>query len=184
MKWMSSIGSACVSRSRSPRDSAFEVFHDEVHQVGVFRHTEVRNADRIGMANLGSGLRLAPETLDGFFILAELGVQHLDGKRRPNLDVDGAIDLPHAAFTDFFLDAVLAVNEQRNETLAVHRAKGHIVFIFLPTCRTLFHCGLPGCLGVRHLCLKAVVRPGLIVGNPTPNVKPLCEPVFTRCLTN
>jgi hypothetical protein len=70
-------------------------------------------------------------------------MKNFDRERRPDMDVNGPVDLAHSAFPDLLLKSVFVVEEliDHHEGLAVMRTKGHIVFELPVTGRTPFHGG-------------------------------------------
>ncbi len=85
---------------------ALHVLHGDVHGA-VFGLAEVEHADGVGVVQAAGGLGLALEAGDGALVAEEGLAQHLEHDRLVEVDLDGLVDLAHAALAEHLLDAVL-----------------------------------------------------------------------------
>ena len=68
---------------------------------------DFKDGANVGMVERRRGLRLAQETFLGFGVLNGFGAEKLQSNGALELRVEGFIDNPHAAFTEFFSNLVM-----------------------------------------------------------------------------
>ena len=137
---------------------AVEELHDDVR--GAIVHlVHVGHAEDVGVLELRGGDRLAPEPLQSLGIAREVRVQRLDREALAQGDVAAEVDLPHAAFADLLLDAVLPADDEVEERIllgsaddqqlrGVRDAELHRIIVLSVALRTNPHARLP--LAVHH----------------------------------
>src|SRR5262245_62141670 len=117
----------------------FQELHDQVGGTLFLGNAEICYRNGIWMAYLGCRPSLATEPLDGDLIRGEVRVQDFDRYRVLHLNVGGAVNRPHSAFSHSRVEAVFVVEQSVDqgislfsvgEGLTIKWADGQFIFQF------------------------------------------------------
>src|SRR5690606_36898901 len=96
--------------------------HDQVLHPGA-RRAELRDVDDVRMLDARGTLRFTVEARTQLLVLAELGMQHLDGDVPLEHQVMGPEHETHSAFAQYFVDAVSVSQYRSYETAQVSHCR-------------------------------------------------------------